>query len=66
MSPSASSLAEKLQTLSPEQIATVDEFVDFLRVRGRDRALTQAAATASAPAFEAIWNNPEDEVYDAI
>ena len=62
----ASNLAEKLDALSPEQISAVDEFVEFLRVRGQDRALTQAAIAASEPAFAAVWNNPEDDVYDAI
>jgi len=62
----ASNLAEKLDALSPEQISAVDEFIEFLRVGGQDRALTQAAAAASEPAFGAVWNNPEDDVYDAI
>jgi hypothetical protein len=62
----ASNLAEKLDALSPEQIAAVEDFVEFLRVRTQDRALTRAAAAASAPAFESVWNNPEDDVYDAI
>jgi len=62
----AGNLADKLDALSPDQISAVDEFVEFLRTRGQDRALTRAAATASEPAFEAVWNNPEDEVYDAL
>ena len=62
----ASNLAQKLDALSPEQIAAVEEFVEFLRLRGQDRALTQAAAAASSPAFESVWNNPEDDVYDAL
>ena len=62
----ASNLAEKLETLSPEQIAAVEDFVEFLRARSQDRALTRAAAAASASAFEPIWNNPEDDVYDAL
>jgi hypothetical protein len=62
----ASEIAEKLQGLSPEQIAEVDDFVEFLRHRDRERALTRAAAIASAPVFAAIWNNPEDDVYDAL
>lgn len=28
------------------------------------RALTRAATAASAPAFERVWSNPEDEAYD--
>jgi hypothetical protein len=31
-----------------------------------DGAITRAAVVTSAPAFAAIWNNPEDAVYDAI
>jgi hypothetical protein len=62
----ASNLAEKLEALSPEQIAAVEDFVEFLRARGQDRAITRAAAAASAPAFESIWNNPEDDAYDAL
>ena len=62
----ASNLAEKLEALSPEQIAAVEDFVEFLRARGQDRALTRAAAAATAPAFESIWNSPEDDVYDAL
>jgi hypothetical protein len=59
-------LAEKIRTLSPEQIAEVDDFVDFLRLRSQDRSLTRASAEASAPSLAAIWNNPEDDVYDAL
>jgi hypothetical protein len=66
MNRSASNLAEKLDALSPEQISAVDEFVESLRVRAQDRAVTQAAAAASEPAFGAVWNNPEDDAYDAL
>jgi hypothetical protein len=31
-----------------------------------DSAITRAATLTSAPAFAAIWNNPEDAVYDAL
>jgi len=44
----------------------VEDFVAFITVREHDRALTRAAATARAPTFAAIWNNPEDDAYDAI
>jgi hypothetical protein len=62
----ASNLAEKLDALTPDQLAAVEDFVEFLRIRGQDRVLARAAASVSAPAFESVWNNPEDEVYDAI
>jgi hypothetical protein len=34
--------------------------------RNEERALTRAAAAASAPAFAEVWSNPEDDVYDAL
>jgi hypothetical protein len=66
MNPNANLLSEKIQTLSPEQLTEVEDFVEFVRLRGQERGLTRAAATASVPAFETVWNNPEDEAYDAL
>lgn len=34
--------------------------------RQREDALILGFAEASAPAFAAAWNNPEDDVYDAL
>jgi hypothetical protein len=31
-----------------------------------ERQLIMGAAEASAPAFAAVWSNPEDDVYDAL
>jgi len=62
----AQGLIEKIQTLPPERLIEVEDFVDFLRQRERELGLTRAAATASASAFAAVWNNPEDDVYDAL
>jgi len=59
-------LMAKIQGLPPERIAEIEDFVDFVRAREQDRALARAAAAASAPAFAAIWENPEDDVYDAL
>lgn len=59
-------LIDKLAALPPPRIAEVEDFVDFLLLKDQDRALTDAAATASEPAFAAVWNNPEDDVYDAL
>ena len=61
-----SMLSEKIRTLSPEQIAEVESFVEFLCLRAQDRSLTQTAAAVSTPAFETIWANPEDDAYDAL
>ena len=62
----ADTLMEMIQALPPERIAEVEDFVAFITAREQERALTRGAATASGPAFAAIWNNPEDDAYDAL
>jgi hypothetical protein len=59
-------LIHKISALPRERIAEVEDFVDFIAMKDVERALTRAAAATSAPAFAAIWNNPEDDVYDAL
>jgi hypothetical protein len=66
MNQNAAILNEKIQTLSAEEIAEVADFVEFLRFRSQERGLTRAAETVSAPAFETVWANPEDDAYDAL
>ena len=59
-------LLEKIEALPAEQVIEVEKFVDLLRRRQARTADAQAAAAASAPAFARVWNNPEDDVYDAL
>jgi erythromycin esterase-like protein len=59
-------LVEKLKGLPPERVAEVEDFVDFLRSRNEEQRLTQAATKASAPAFNKVWDNPEDADYDRL
>jgi len=59
-------LIHKISVLPSERIAEVEDFVDFIGQREQEHSLARAAATASAPAFAAVWNNPEDDVYDAL
>lgn len=59
-------LLEKIQALPDDRIAEVEDFVEFLRLREQERALTRAAAATSAPSFANVWDNPEDDVYDAL
>jgi hypothetical protein len=59
-------LIEKLQTLPPDRLAEVEDFVDFVRLREQQRALARDATAVSAPAFAGIWSNPEDDVYNAL
>ncbi|MDE2110667.1 MAG: toxin-antitoxin system, antitoxin component, Xre family protein [Alphaproteobacteria bacterium] len=60
------SLFDKIKALPPDHISEVEDFVDFIAARAQDRALIRAAAVASAPAFAEIWNNPEDDAYNAL
>jgi len=66
MNSNLNTLSEKIQTLSAEQISEVEDFVEFLRFRDQERELVRSVAAVSTPAFESIWNNPEDDVYDAL
>jgi hypothetical protein len=66
MNSNASTLTEKIKTLSADQIAEVEDFVEFVRLRGQERGLARATTVLSGPAFEAVWNNPEDAAYDAL
>jgi hypothetical protein len=59
-------LIEKIQALPPERLAEVDDFVDFLQLREQQRSLTGMAAQMSAPAFAKVWDNAEDEAYNAL
>ncbi len=58
-------LIEKIKELTPDKIAEVVDFVDFLAHRD-DRALVQAASKTSGPVFAKVWNNPEDAEYDNL
>lgn len=60
------SLMDRIQALPPDRIAEVEDFVDFLCLRERDRTLVRAAAAASEPSLAAIWDNPDDDAYDAL
>lgn len=59
-------LLDKLDQLPPERQAEVEDFVDFLRTRDRDRSLTQAAAKESEASFRKVWDNTDDAAYDAL
>jgi hypothetical protein len=66
MSAKTRALIAKIEALPAERIVEVEDFVDFIAVREQNRTLTRAATAASAPAFAAVWGNPDDEAYDAL
>ena len=59
-------LLQRIEALPPERIAEVEDFVAFIALREHDRQLVRAAASGSEVSFAAVWQNPEDDVYDAI
>ena len=59
-------LIEKIRTLSPERVAEVEDFVEFLRNRDEDRRLSEATTRLSEDAFRKVWDNPDDEDYDQL
>jgi hypothetical protein len=64
--PNEQAFLEKLKALSPERVAEVEDFVDFLRTRGDAQQLTRTAAKAAEPAFKKVWDNPDDAAYDRL
>lgn len=59
-------LMEKLRSLSPEKLAEVEDFVDFLRARSEERSLVDSATHLSEKAFHNVWDNPDDSEYDRL
>jgi hypothetical protein len=59
-------LIEKIESLPPERVSEVEDFVDFLRLREEDRRLVRSSAKLSEAAFQRVWDNPEDAAYDKL
>jgi len=66
MSADAQALIEKIQSLPIDRRAEIEDFVDFIVSREQDRSLVRAAAATSSAAFASVWNNPDDDAYDAL
>jgi hypothetical protein len=66
MLPNTQRLIEKIQTLPPERLAEVDDFVDFLQHKDQEQILTQAAMQMSAKSLASVWDNPDDEAYNDL
>ncbi len=59
-------LLRRIEALPPERIAEIEDFVAFIAEREGARARISDAAAASAPAFAAIWDNPDDDAYNEL
>jgi len=59
-------LVEKIRSLSPERVAEVEDFVDFLCQRDLDCRLSKAATRLSENTFQKVWDNPDDADYEQL
>ena len=59
-------ILDKLQRLSPEKIAEVEDFVDFLQQRELEDQMTKTATRLAEPSFQKVWDNLEDGAYDRL
>jgi hypothetical protein len=60
------SLIEKIEALPAERLEEVESFVDQIAERAQSSRHTNAAMRTSEPVFAKIWNNPDDDAYDAL
>lgn len=56
----------KLAQLPAAQVAEVNNFIDFLRLKQADRAMVRAAMSISESRLESVWNNDDDADYDRL
>lgn len=59
-------IIQKIRGLSPDKIAEVINFIDFLSERYKENQLIKASNKLSEKAFQEVWNNPEDDEYDNL
>lgn len=63
-------LAGKISALPAAYVAEIEAFIDHVVQRaGRDSGhadLVRRATNVSEPSFAAVWDNPEDAVYDGL
>lgn len=64
--PSETALLAKIRSLPPERITEVEDFIEFLRLKERERQLQRAVSGASEAAFHKVWDNPDDAEYDRL
>ena len=61
-----SRIIEKVRQLSREQIEQVEQFIDGLSAEKSDKSLSLAATKLSESAFNKVWDNPEDDIYQKL
>ncbi len=66
MQPQVQQMLEKLEHLSPDRQTEVADFIDFLQQRDQDKGLRQDFKQASEDAFNEVWDNADDAIYDSL
>jgi len=59
-------MIKKLDKMSPDRLAEINDFIDFIRVRDQDSRLHKEFAQASESAFAKVWDNDDDAIYDSL
>lgn len=59
-------ILEKIRQLPLEKVVEVEDFVDFLSQGDMERQLSLAATRLAEPAFQKVWGNLDDAVYDNL
>jgi hypothetical protein len=66
MQPQVEKMLKILENLSPGRLAEVADFIDFVQQRDQDKHLRQDYSNASEAAFNKVWDNSEDAIYDTL
>jgi len=59
-------IKNEIDKLPENLLAEVFDFIQFLEAKKEKTLLAGASQELSIPAFEKIWNNDEDAVYDSL
>ena len=59
-------IQKKLGFLAPERLVEVEDFIDFLHQRDQENQLMVNYSQASEEAFDKVWDNDEDAIYDKL
>lgn len=62
MNANTNAAIERLNSLTSDELVCVEIFIEFIIYRDQ----FGKRASLNDPSFEAIWNNPEDRVYDTL
>ena len=66
MQPRLEHIQEKLGTLTPDRLAEVEDFIDFLHQRDQEKQLRKSYSHASEEVFHKVWDNDDDAIYDRL